>query len=90
MSENERFTWGYHGGMPELNYIQIEDNGKPMIIIDACKLMNELHEENQQLKQVQQDYEDNVANWFIENWDKLSDEQKSSAHLELGIEEDFE
>lgn len=41
-----------------------------------------------QLKKSIQDYEDTLHNWFIENWHSLSDEQKQSAHLELGIDLD--
>lgn len=51
--------------------------------------INELINKNEQLKQVSQDYEDNVSNWFIENWHTLSDEQKQSAHLELGIDIEY-
>ena len=54
------------------------------------KLLLEMKEENEQLKQVSQDYEDIVSNWFIDNWHKLSDEQKQSAHLELGIDIEYD
>ena len=68
MSENERFTWGFHAGMPELNSIQIEDNGKPMIIIDACKLMNKLHEENQELKDTVEALQEELAHAELEEF----------------------
>lgn len=48
--------------------------------------MQKLWKENQILKQTSQDYEDVVSDWFIENWPILSEEQRQSAHLELGIE----
>ena len=54
------------------------------------KVRNELIDENEQLKQVSQDYEDNVKNWFIENWGTLSLMQKASAHLELGIDIEYD
>ena len=53
------------------------------------KRLNELYDENEQLKQTSQDYEDIVYNWFINNWDKLSDEMKQSAHLEVGIDIEY-
>lgn len=54
-----------------------------------CRRLNEVLQENEQLKQVSQDYEDNVSKWFIENWYTLSDEQKQSTHLELGIDIEY-
>lgn len=52
-------------------------------------ILDKKNKEIEQLKQVSQDYEDNVSNWFIENWHTLSDEQKQSAHLELGIDIEY-
>ena len=49
------------------------------------RFCDDLNNENQ----ASQDYQDNVHDWFIENWGNLSDEQKQSAHLELGIEIDY-
>ncbi len=61
------------------------------LVDDVVELLNDLHEENTMLKQSSQDYEDNVSNWFIENWDNLSELEKMNAHLELGIElEDYD
>ena len=69
-------------------------NEEELVYVDKNELeqfiesYHELEKENEQLKQSLQDYEDNVSNWFIENWSTLSDEQRQSAHLELGIEYD--
>ena len=53
-------------------------------------LLNNYEDENQQLKQSYQDDIDCFNNWFIRNWDNLSEELKESAHLELGIDIDYE
>lgn len=54
-----------------------------------CELLNEQQETIVLLNQIIQDNEDLVSNWFIENWSKLDEEQKQSAHLELGIDGDL-
>ena len=53
---------------------------------DLKHIIQNFINEKEILNQIQQDYEDSVSNWFIENWCLLSDEQRQSAHLELGIE----
>lgn len=53
-----------------------------------CELLNEQQKTIVLLNQIIQDNEDLVSNWFVENWSKLDEEQKQSAHLELGIEID--
>ena len=69
--------------------IEILDNGIPMHYSTIVNRLNEQHETIQSLNQLIQDNEDLVSNWFIENWSKLDDEQKQSAHLELGIDIDY-
>ena len=41
MTENERFT---------VTAYEFYDNGEPILGEDVCKLLNELHEENEELK----------------------------------------
>ena len=65
--------------------LKFDNRNKDLIAENAL-----LEKENQELKQVSQDYEDNVSDWFIENWHTLSDEQKQSAHLELGIDIEYD
>jgi hypothetical protein len=43
-----------------------------------------------ELNQHLQDYEDNVHNFFIEHWNELSDDMKQQAHLELGVNIDYD
>ena len=64
-------------------------NQSNCITVQKSKI-KELEKENEQLKQTSQDYEDIVNNWFIDNWNKLSDEMKQSAHLELGIDIEYD
>ena len=73
-------------------YGLFEDNetGNGFDMEKCVELLNSMYEKNEQLKQTSQDYEDNVCNWFIDNWNKLSDEMKQSAHLELGIDIEYD
>lgn len=54
------------------------------------KKVKELTKENKELEQIIQDESDSVSNWFINYWDTLTEEAKSDAHLELGIDIDYE
>lgn len=89
----------------EINAWSVHETGKDVIVFDLfksdakiiCNKLNEqdtriteLEKENEQLKQTSQDYEDIVNNWFIDNWNKLSDEMKQSAHLEVGIDIEYD
>lgn len=62
-----------------LNDYSIKDN----ILV---KDINKKDETIKELNQLLQDNEDCVSDWFFENWSKLDDDMRQSAHLELGIE----
>lgn len=46
--------------------------------------------ENQELKNELQDLTDNINNYFLEHEQELSDDLKSQAHLELGVEFEYD
>lgn len=75
-----------------LGYECVWDNeiGDYLTIRDIIILLNEQEKKLKSLQQDSQDYEDAVFNWFFENWDSLSEEQKQYAHLEIGVEIDYE
>lgn len=50
------------------------------------KLSYKQKQEIEELEQIIQDESDSVSNWFIKYWDTLTEEAKSDAHLELGID----
>lgn len=53
------------------------------------KLSYKQKQEIEELEQIIQDNSDSVSNWFINYWDILTEEAKSDAHLELGIDIDY-
>lgn len=54
------------------------------------KLSYKQKKEIKELEQIIQDNSDLVSDWFIKYWDILTEEAKSDAHLELGIDIDYE
>lgn len=56
----------------------------------AEKGMELLIQDNNKQRVINQHYWDVVHDWFRDHWNKLTEEQKDSAHLELGIDIDYE
>lgn len=83
----KRFTLSYGKYKDNLENIEYDEKWESWKI---CELLNNFDEETENLKQQNQDYEDCVSNWFIENWEKLDDNLRSSAHLELGMDFDYD
>ena len=66
-----------------------EETKEVLTKVEAVILLNNYNDTINRLNRMSQYAEDCVNNWFIENWSKLDDEQKQSAHLELGIDIDY-
>lgn len=83
---NDRFTL-----IKRNHFIRMFDNETKEVLskVDAVTLLNNYNDTINRLNRMSQYDKDCVNNWFIENWDKLTDEQKQSAHLELGIDIDY-
>ena len=54
------------------------------------KKLNNMYKEKTELERILQDYEDTVSDFFIDNWLSFSEEVKQQAHLELGIDIDYD
>jgi len=63
---------------------------KVYTVKEVVDLLNKYKKENEELKQEIQDLTDTVNNYFLEHEQDLSVDLKSQAHLELGVEFEYD